>query len=130
MKRTLLPLMAAAAFTFIGTVGGSPEERTTAVLGIGNKSCGSWSQARHSIGMMSDMYEGWVAGFLSGANSVLATSEDHIDTLEQAEIDTDAQGLWAWVDNYCQAHPLNSVAQAADALGAELIRRAWKANRK
>ena len=76
------------------------------------------------------MYEGWVAGFLSGANSILAGSEYHIDTLEHASAETDVQGLWAWIDNYCQAHPLDAVAQAADALGGELIRRAGKINRK
>jgi len=32
----------------------------------------------------------------------------------------DAEGLWAWVDNYCGTHPLNSIGQAADALLGEL----------
>lgn len=70
--------------------------------------------------MMADVFEGWVGGFLTGSNSILSNSPTNIDVFAQA---TDAQGLWAWVDNYCQAHPLDSVARAADALGGELIRR-------
>jgi hypothetical protein len=127
MKSILLTLMG-IVFVLIGTVAGSPQERTTGVLGVGNNSCGSWGEARHSLGLLPDVYAGWVAGFLSGANSILANSVDHIDTLKQAAIETDAKGLLAWIDNYCQSHPLNSVSQAADALGAELIRRAWKGN--
>jgi hypothetical protein len=106
------------------------EEKMTVVLGIGNRSCGSWTQARHSVGMLADVYEGWVAGFLSGSNSILANSDAHIDVLEQAKAETDAQGLWAWIDNYCQTHPLDAVAQAADALGGELIRRVGKTNHR
>ncbi len=80
--------------------------------------------------MLADVYEGWVAGFLSGSNSILANSDAHIDVLEQAKAETDAQGLWAWIDNYCQTHPLDAVAQAADALGGELIRRVGKTNHR
>jgi hypothetical protein len=99
------------------------EEPTTIVLGIGNKSCGSWTQARHSPGSLVDVYQGWVAGFISSSNE-FANNTQHIDILQHAP---DAQGIWAWVDNYCTAHPLNSVAEASDSLAAELILRAWKA---
>ena len=70
--------------------------------------------------MTADVFEGWVGGFLTGSNFVLSNSPPNIDIFARA---TDAQGLWAWVDNYCQSHPLESVATAADALGGELIRR-------
>jgi hypothetical protein len=121
-----MKLSALLAFVFIcfGMLGGSAEEKgITTTLGLGNRSCGSWTQARHSNGAMADVYESWVAGFLSGSNSIISNS-DHIDILKQSSAQGDAQGLWAWVDSYCQAHPLNAVAQAADALGGELIRRA------
>jgi hypothetical protein len=99
--------------------------RDVTVLGFGNKSCGSWIEARRSSNATANSFEGWVAGFLSGSNSVIASNPAlGIDILEKVSAQSDAQGLWAWIDNYCQTHPLNSVATAADALGGELIRRA------
>ena len=84
MKRRLLRLVVGVGvFAFVGAVDGFAEEKQTVVLGVGNRSCGSWNQARHPVGMMSDVYEAWVAGFLSGANSILADSKDNIDTLKQ-----------------------------------------------
>jgi hypothetical protein len=50
----------------------------------------------------------WVAGDLSGANMEVAEPE--------AVLGTDFDGLMAWIDNYCQANPINNVAQAAGAL--------------
>ena len=129
MKRSLhwlLPIV----FVFLSATIALAEDSTTVVLGVGNRSCGSWMQARRSAGTLEDVYKGWIAGFLSGANSILSNSENHIDTLERARAETDAQGLWAWIDNCCQAHPLGSIAQASDALSAELIRRAAAFNRK
>src|SRR5271154_2918241 len=35
----------------------------------------------------------------------------------------DFRGLLAWIDNYCAAHPLDSIASATFALTAELRRR-------
>jgi hypothetical protein len=98
-------------------------EKMVTVLGLGNKSCGSWIEARRANNVTSDIFEGWIAGFLSGSNSIAAHTAG-IDILSEASTQGDAQGLWAWIDNYCRAHPLNSIAAAADALGAELIRRA------
>jgi hypothetical protein len=99
--------------------------RDVTILGFGNKSCGSWIEARRANSAIANNFEGWVAGFLSGSNSVLSSNPAlGIDILEQVSAQSDAQGLWAWIDNYCQSRPLNSVATAADALGGELIRRA------
>jgi hypothetical protein len=99
--------------------------RDVTVLGFGNKSCGSWIEARRANNGTANNFEGWVAGFLSGSNSIIASNPAlGIDILEKASAQSDAQGLWAWIDNYCQTHSLNSVATAADALGSELIRRA------
>jgi hypothetical protein len=30
----------------------------------------------------------------------------------------DAQGVWAWIDNYCHAHPLVQISEAASAFTA------------
>jgi hypothetical protein len=114
-----VPLLALA----ILISGASGMRAQTTVLGVGNRSCGSWTEARRANNNSANIFEGWVAGFLSGSNSI-TTNSFTIDTLKEPSAQGDAQGLWAWIDNYCQAHPLNSVASAADALGGELIRRA------
>jgi hypothetical protein len=108
-------------------IAGAIETRAQSVttLGFGNKSCSAWIEARRAHNAAADVFECWVAGFLSGSNSIIASNPAlGIDTLKQVSVQGEAQGLWAWIDNYCQANPLNSVATAADALGGELIRRA------
>ena len=47
--------------------------------------------------------EAWVLGFSSGVGSV--GFENRVD----------AQGVGGWIDNYCQAHPLDVIAKAASA---------------
>ncbi len=53
------------------------------------------------------MSEQWILGFLSGVG--YAGNESGLDPL----IGVDDEGVWAWVDNYCQAHPLDLLIQAA-----------------
>jgi hypothetical protein len=80
---------------------------------MGHNSCGEWLEER-AIGHGNQAYEGWILGFLTGAN---AFSDE--DFLEQ----TDSHSVWAWVDNYCRAQPLDSLAQAVIKLRHELIGR-------
>jgi len=48
----------------------------------------------------------WVVGFVSGAN--MFTENDIIDRPE-----VDYAALMAWMGNYCNAHPLDTVQVAA-----------------
>jgi hypothetical protein len=120
MKRSLLPLVV-TAFTFVGTLSGPAEEPKAMVttVGDGGKSCGTWTELRKSP-MKAEYYEGWVGGFLSGVNWV-TTVHNKINILGKP---VDPDGLFAWVDNYCATNPLNTISQAANALGMELVRRA------
>jgi hypothetical protein len=115
MRRSLLPLLV-AAFTLVETVFGSPAHSAKAI-GSG-VSCGAWTEARRSNNSLA--YQAWIAGFLSGVN--------HITTIDLPTVDIfdniDTQGIYAWVDNYCGANPLNTIGEAADALGSELLKRA------
>jgi hypothetical protein len=125
MKMPIVIVTACACLGSFATL--SQEHKTVTVLGAGNRSCGSWTQARRAGGVLTDTYQSWVAGFLSGSNSVIATDDLKIDILEgQAKLG-DAQGIYAAIDNYCQSHPLNSIAEAADVVGGELIRRSGSA---
>ncbi len=90
------------------------------VLGVGNRTCGEWLQARQPPGLFADVYEGWIAGFLTASDNYIL-HEMNVDIFATG---TDAPGLWAWMDNHCGQHPLNTVATAADALAAELTVRA------
>ena len=50
----------------------------------------------------------WVLGFLSGIGFVHTNGDDPLDGM-------DAQGVWAWIDNYCQAYPIKYISDAAAA---------------
>ena len=77
--------------------------------GAGLLSCGKWLAARKG----NNWYENgqWVFGWVSAAgNYNVQGSLRHSDSL----------ALAAWVDNYCRANPLNTIAQASAALVDEL----------
>ena len=78
--------------------------------GNGNASCGNWMAARASApgdGLARDhpLQVQWVFGFLTGVGVFGRT----FDPLKNV----DAQGVLAWMDNYCQANPIDSIATAA-----------------
>ena len=84
------------------------------IFGIGNQSCGAWTQARaaNQWGGLA----GWVGGYFTGLS-------EHAGPRNDVTRGIDMPGLLAWIDNYCQAHPLNSVFEASSSLAAELLRR-------
>jgi hypothetical protein len=50
--------------------------------------------------------EAWVLGFLSGLG--VAGVGDPLNGV-------DNEGVMAWIDNYCQSHPINRLVDAAKA---------------
>jgi hypothetical protein len=78
-----------------------PAQSNPTVGGVGLMSCGSWT-AHRSLNAQQ-----WVLGFLSGVG--LAGQADAIDPLSG----TDAEAVWAWIDNYCRSNPLKQIADAA-----------------
>jgi hypothetical protein len=79
---------------------------TVDVMGAGRSSCGTWmaDRAARGIGAMND--ESWVAGYLSGAAVYNASNLLN---------GVDGNAVWAWMDNYCRAHPLVSINGTVDA---------------
>jgi len=73
------------------------------MIGLGSsQTCGTWTAERKKSehGSMTPMASGiaaWSLGFLSGINLVNKGS----NLLETV----DAEAIWAWLDNYCAAHP-------------------------
>ena len=57
----------------------------------------------------------WLLGYITASNEFGPGSSD----LTRA---TDVEGLKSWVDNYCTAHPLKTLAEAARSLTHELSR--------
>jgi hypothetical protein len=87
-------------------------------MGMGHSSCGAWTKAQNSNDIrdqtLSAMMGQWVAGYLSAVAVFMPISDGLLRT--------DWEGIRHWIDNYCQAHPLNSVNDAAAALSLDLVK--------
>lgn len=80
------------------------------ILGAGSRPCGSWLQLRSQALPDSAMLQSWVLGYVTGVNANFLTSSP--DVTQGASPDA----LFSWIDNYCAAHPLDSLARATSAL--------------
>ena len=93
----------------------SHSQQPPTVFGPGTVSCGTWTGDHKTFENPSRVAEeGWLTGYISGY-SMWGTNRTK-DLFGH----TDNQALVAWVSNYCQAHPLDEVARAADTLILEL----------
>jgi hypothetical protein len=79
-------------------------------------SCGYWIQERRKGANGSQLWEGWILGFITGLN-VFGTNNGNVAP------DVKAEGLQAWVDQYCADHPLDSISVAAVKLAEALKQR-------
>jgi hypothetical protein len=100
--RFLLPVALAA-----GVLLSLPAQaQTYNLIGSGTGSCGTWSADRRQPPPVAFQDEQWVLGFLSGIGFVGDGGDNPLNGV-------DAAAVWGWMDNYCQAHPLESIATAA-----------------
>jgi hypothetical protein len=80
------------------------------IFGAGSRPCGSWLQLRSQALPDSAVLQSWLLGYVTSVNANLLS------------VDRDVTGgatpdaLFTWVDNYCAAHPLDSLARAAGAM--------------
>ena len=84
------------------------------VLGV--PSCGQWIKERGPQNHATAYHLGWLLGYVSGANVFRIGDKDILKTI-------DFNSIEAWMDNYCQAHPLDSAADGARNLVIELERK-------
>ena len=89
-------------------------ERLHMVYGVGNDSCGKWSAARKD-GSYYEMAN-WVAGYITAVDTASPYMPEGYKELRK----TDADAYSAWLDNYCKANPLETLAKASMALVAAL----------
>jgi hypothetical protein len=99
--RFLLP----AALTTVLMMIGSAKAEDIQIIGAGAQSCGTWI-ADHRDGILAGDDQ-WILGFLSGA----AYEGDGPNVLNPLR-GVDAEAVWAWVSNYCRAHPLDRITDA------------------
>jgi hypothetical protein len=97
-------IAAAVVIAVTLTLTGSAEAYT--VAGLGTASCGTWTAARRDRNAWG--FEQWALGFLSGIGYAGAAQDDPL-------YGTDADGVWGWFDNYCRAHPVVTLSNAAKA---------------
>jgi hypothetical protein len=73
------------------------------LIGSESISCGAWLAARRQG--QGCFAKQWVLGFLSGVGAF----NEEMDPLDGV----DADEVWAWMDNYCHANPLDRISTAA-----------------
>lgn len=99
----------------IGGLGvGASEAMAYTMGGPGISSCESWTTApRDGKGdhLLALENQSWVLGFLSGVGYAGA-NRDPLQGLN-------SQAVAAWVDDYCTAHPIDTIATAAGAFVIE-----------
>jgi hypothetical protein len=105
--RFLLPAVLVTALT---SSSGEAADNYTAA-GLGAVSCGAWTAARRD--RQAGDVEQWILGFLTGMADLAASVpvQSKMDPLSGV----DAEAVWAWVDNFCRAHPLEKVVRAGEA---------------
>lgn len=116
MIRSIIAVATALAIT-----GGSAQAYQ--LLGPGGASCGTWVADQRTAPSMYHLDEAWVLGFLSGAGDIGGPDLDPLRGL-------DAAAVAAWIDNYCQSHPLKKIVDAAAAFVAAHPRGGASARRR
>jgi TPR repeat protein len=100
-------------------------------LDVGADICTKWVEAREIRGGLADVtHTAWLYGYLSAAaarlqreaRSAVFLGKNDQRLIEKADIlkSIDATAINAWMDQYCQAHPLDKIADAVPVLVSEL----------
>lgn len=100
-------IAAAAVALLVGCAGGYVLHGQAVfwVLGSGTISCGKWLEYRHGD---AGPEESWVNGYLTGR-------QDGGLGLTKSQVG-DVPGRSAWIDQYCQSHPIDDLTDASRAL--------------
>lgn len=111
MRRTLVVTLIIAAVIGAAALTNADAKQTYMVYGVGLRSCGTWTADKtDDIAHGLDLY--WVQGSVSGFGF------RHDGSMKK----TDRDGVSASVDNYCAAHPLDTMSKAAEALVVQLAK--------
>jgi hypothetical protein len=93
----------------IGLISTSASAVEYTVMGHGSLTCEIWTAVRHE--QMASNPEQWVLGFLTGIGFESSTGRSPLHGI-------DGPAIWAWIDAYCRAHPLDHIDTAAASFAA------------
>jgi hypothetical protein len=88
-----------------------------AVLGQGNVSCSSWLENHRNDDVQGSARTAWILGYITAFNQYGSKSERDVTEGKSTE------EMTAWIDNYCEHHPADSVYRASAALVDEFKRK-------
>ena len=109
-------IAAAAVALLVGGVGGfvlHGQGDKIWVLGEGSFSCGKWLEERRAKSILEITSKAWVNGYLTGR-------QDAGLGLTAAQVG-DFDGRSAWIDQYCQSHPIDDLKTASARLYRALV---------
>jgi hypothetical protein len=92
---------------------GDPAAPTYVIRGAGADSCGDWNQYKLTDDPARYGSISWVLGYISAFNNFVSADGD---LGAHASVDE----ITAWIDEYCKAKPLDTVAGATTALISRL----------
>jgi hypothetical protein len=98
-----------------GTSAAEPASEPSMILSNGTITCGGFLS--DSVPTQAADTE-WVLGYISGRNTESSTGSRMAGTSFTAP-----QSAFAWLQNYCRTHPFDRLAEAADAMRDEFLRR-------
>ncbi len=84
------------------------------IYGVGRQTCKTYLDARHNGGYSEISYKNWVSGYLTSVNR---SADDTYNLLGQ----NDFQGAMAWLDQYCEKQPDNTIYMAIDNMVAVMM---------
>jgi len=108
MNRLTLAAVLLIAMSNVWAGGGPTGGYTT----LGVRSCGTYIQDRQAHGVGYVIEQGWVGGYISAYNRLMP---DTVNILGGTDLDS----VMLWLANYCNAHPLEDLADAMVALTNE-----------
>jgi hypothetical protein len=119
MSRAKVIRTAAAVGAVVATMvvfGETRAQEVIDVFGVGSDSCGSWLHHAQKQDAYNRDASTWLAGYLTANNQRLMAA----GLPATVGHGTDVASGTAWMNQYCQANPLNHVVEAAWALVQEL----------
>jgi hypothetical protein len=90
-------------------VPGWANAKTVSDYGAGKMTCQAWTKDKDVDENWHQREAHWIMGFLTAYNYYGHDTGDLTEGIDGAKI-------WAWVDTYCRAHPLNRISSAAEDL--------------
>jgi hypothetical protein len=119
-RQFLMKRYAALAVLFAVT-GTSAEGGNYKIVGMGKVPCATWNAiVRNRDSVEHHGIESWLHGYLTAYNNELS---DSIDLGGDASKGLEDGAPIAWAMTYCEDHPTETVAKAAQAMLAALLRR-------